>query len=212
MRFSPGCSALAALGLLASCGTFQPPRPMPVNWYLAAPADVAPVRRVMLLPFRASHGVVAERERIRTAFLGELNKLQRFEVVPLPAGAAEQAGIYRAMERGRVSTNELVALAKRYRLDGVILGEITSYRAYLPPHLGLRVKLFSVHSGNWIWAAEGHYDANDARTIEDLEHFQQSFLAEEGSLHGMRINLLSPTKFCAYVSHRLVRTWRRARG
>ena len=104
-----------------------------------------------------------------------------------------------------------MALANRYKLDGVLVGTITTYRPYLPQQLGLRTKLFSVHSGSYIWAAEGLYDANDARTIEDLEHYQKTFLATETSMHGARINLLSPRKFATYVSHRLVGTWRKAR-
>ena len=126
--------------------------------------------------------------------VGLVNGAQRQLVVGLAGGSAEA----------------LVALAARYKLDGVLVGTITSYRPYLPPTLGMRTKLFSVHSGSYVWAAEGLYDAKDARTMEDLEHYQKSFLATETSMHGMRINLLSPARFAAYVSHRLVGTWRSA--
>jgi TolB-like protein len=169
------------------------------------------VRRIMVLPFREAASVQADTYVVRESFLAELAKLQRFEVIPLPSGTAADDKVYRALTRGRISAESLVALAKRYRLDGVLVGTITSYRPYLPPHLGLRTKLFSVHSGSFIWAAEGLYDANDLRTMEDLEHYQKSFLAEESSMHGVRINLLSPRKFASYVCHRLVGTWRQAR-
>jgi len=198
---------LAATG----CAITRVPSPKPINWYLGHRNDVVGVRRIMLLPFRAAAGVQADTHVVRESFLAELAKIQRFELIPLPTGTAEDDKIYRALTRGRISAESLVALAKRYKLDGVLVGTVTSYRPYLPPHLGLRTKLFSVHSGSFIWAAEGLYDANDVRTMEDLEHYQETFLAAESSMHGMRMNLLSPRKFAAYVSHRLVGTWRLAR-
>jgi hypothetical protein len=202
---------LAALLGTTGCAFTRLPSPKPVNWYLGHRNDVIGVRRIMVLPFREAAGVQADNQVVRDAFLAELSKLQRFELIPLPTGTEEDERIYRALTHGRVSAESLVALAKRYKLDGVLVGTITSYRPYLPPHLGLRTKLFSVHSGSFIWAAEGLYDANDARTMEDLEHYQQSFLAAESSMHGVRINLLSPQKFATYVCHRLVGTWRLVR-
>ncbi len=199
---------LAPLVAGMGCATTRLPSPKPINYYLGHHNDVAVVRRIMVLPFQGDSGVEGDIPVVRESFLAELSKLQRFELIPLPTDAAEDDRIYRALTRGRISAESLVALAKRYSLDGVLVGTITSYRPYLPPHLGLRTKLFSVHSGSFVWAAEGLYDANDARTMEDLEHYQQSFLAEESSMHGMRINLLSPRKFATYVCHRLVGTWR----
>jgi hypothetical protein len=195
----------------AGCVITRLPSPKPINWYLGHRNDVVGVRRIMVLPFREAASVQADTEGVRDAFLAELAKIQRFELIPLPTGTAADDQIYRALTRGRISAESLIALANRYKLDGVLVGTITSYRPYLPPHLGLRTKLFSVHSGSFIWAAEGLYDANDASTIEDLEHYQQCFLAVESSMHGLRINLLSPRKFAAYVAHRLVGTWRQAR-
>ena len=199
---------VATSATMSGCLLPRIPKPRPINWYLAHPNDVIGVRRIMVLPFREAEGVDADHLGVREAFLAELAKIHRFEVIPLPAGAEEDHEIYQSLQRGRISAEALVALAARYKLDGVLVGTITSYRPYLPPTLGLRTKLFSVHSGSYVWAAEGLYDAKDARTMEDLEHYQKSFLATETSMHGTRINLLSPARFAAYVSHRLVGTWR----
>ena len=83
--------ALCAGALAGGCSMLKGPRTKPINWYLADPSDVAPVRRVMLLPFRADDGVEAERTRVRDAFGRELAKIQRFEVVPLPKGTPRGA-------------------------------------------------------------------------------------------------------------------------
>jgi hypothetical protein len=201
-------AALAAVALGACTWLPKPPEPKPVNFYSAAPRDLDNVQRVLVLPFACAAGVTADTMPLREAFLVELAKIQRLELVPLPDGAEEDRPLYESLVRGRISTEALVELSERYQLDGVLLGTVTAYRPYLPVHLGLRVQLVSVHSGSTVWAAEGLYDANDAATIEDLRHYQLSFAAAEASFHGVEINLISPRKFAAYVAHRLVATWR----
>jgi hypothetical protein len=195
---------------LVSCGFFvRDPEPQRVNAYLADDQDIRSVRRVMVLPFLEAPGVAADVDRVREAFIGELSKLHRFELVALPPGAREDGLINRGLARGRISTTALVSLSDRYNLDGVMLGTVTSYRAYLPPHLGLQVQLISIHSGNTIWAAEGHYDASDARTVEDLQHYFQTSRPSNETRHGVEIYWISPTKFASYVSYRLVDSWNR---
>ena len=204
-----------ALGLCAFVGGCawlpQPPRAMPVNHYLADARDLDTVRRILVLPFDESSGVRGDRVRVREAFVRELAKIQRFEIVPLPGGAEEDRRLYESLVRGRLSPETVVLLGQRYQVDGLLLGTITAYRAYMPTHLGLRVRLVSVHSGSTVWAAEGLYDAADAATIEDLEHYARSAAAEEASFHGGDITLIAPSKFAGYVAQRLVRTWRGVR-
>jgi hypothetical protein len=199
---------LACLAL-AACSLWSPePQALPINVFFADARDLANVRRVVVLPFTAAAGLVADTGLVRAAFLDELTKLQRFEVVPLPEAAPEDERLYRSLERGRLSTQDLVELGARYRVDGLILGTVTSWRPYLPPHLGLRVHLLSIHSATQVWAAEGLYDAADGAVREDLEEYAATFAAEEASLHGSEIHLISPRKFARYVCHRLAGTWR----
>lgn len=201
-------TALVVFGS-AGCGLLpQAPRQLPVNHFVSDPRDFDTVRRVMVLPFDRSPGINVGVEGIREAFISELSKLQRFEVMPLPDRASEHAAIHASVLRGRLSTDALVALSERYQVDGVLIASVTSYRAYPPMNLGLRVQLVSLHSGRTVWAAEGHYDANDARVIEDIEHYSHSFVAEEASMHGWEINLISPRKFTGFVTHRIVATCR----
>jgi len=197
------CVVAGACSSLASA-----PHSIPVNHFLGDPMDIDSVRRVMVLPFQEAEGVQAQTAQVREAFINELVKIQRFEVVPLPGGAAEHRELYHGLTKGNLSTDALVRLGERYRIDGVMLGTLTSYRAYTPPNLGMRLQLVSLHSGQVVWAAEGLYDSNDARVIEDLQHYAGSFQAEEDSMHGWQINLISPMRYAGYVSHRLVGTWR----
>jgi hypothetical protein len=199
--------AVAAALTLTGCRIPRPDRPKVVNSYLAEPEDLANVRRIMVLPFHAEHGVTVDNNQIRDAFVGELQKLRRFEVVPLTDAAREDDMLNLSLSHGRLSTDAMVRLCERYSLDGVFVGSVTSYRAYTPPHLGLRTHLISVHSGATIWAVDAIYDAADLSTVSDLRHYVDRTQRDDGNLHGWELTLLSPAKFTNFVAHRCVGTW-----
>ena len=199
--------AIGLAGLLAACQLPRPMRPKAVNSYLAEPSDLANVRRIMVLPFHAAAGVDVDRVRVRDAFVAELQKLRRFEVVPLTALAREDDVLNASMAHGRLSTEAMVDLCNRYALDGLFIGSVTSWRPYTPTHLGLRTHLISVHSGATIWATDAIYDAADRSTINDLKHYVAHTQQDDGNLHGWELMLHSPTRFTHYVAHRCVGTW-----
>lgn len=202
-----GTAALVAAVSLTSCRVPRPNRPKVVNSFLAEPDDLASVRRIMVLPFHAEHGVAVEKNAIRDAFVAELQKLRRFEVVPLSDAAREDDMLNQSLARGRLSTDAMVRLCERYALDGVFVGSVTSWRPYKPPQLGLRTHLISVHSGASVWAVDAMYDAGDLSTISDLKHYVERTQSDDGNLHGWEMTLLSPAKFTSFVAHRFVGTW-----
>jgi hypothetical protein len=193
--------------LLPACHWERPPEKKPINSYLADARDLANVRRIMVLPFTEESGVGADKERVRKSFLTELQKLRRFEIVPLPAEAMEDDVLNETLREGRVSTAAMVMLCDRFHLDGVMTGIVTDWRPYMPQHLGLRTQLLSVHSGSPVWAVDALYDAADRATISDLKQYHQSFEADDGSLHAGDMPLIAPTRFATYVAHRVVGTW-----
>ena len=207
MRLSSNAVLVGVLLAFASCALERPPEKRAINSYLADARDLACVRRIMVLPFSEEPGVVADKTRIRETYINELLKLRRFEVVPLPADSVEVVPLDASLRHGRISTDEIVALCNRYRLDGVLLGTITSCRAYTPPHLGMRTQLVSVHSGSIIWAVDVLYDASDRSMQSDLRHYYDRVLTHDGNLHGFEFDTIAPTRFCAYVAHRFVGTW-----
>lgn len=200
-------ASFAAAFALAGCALERAPEKRDVNHYLADARDLASVRRVMVLPFAEEPGVVAECNRIRDAYISELQKLRRFELVPLPESAAEVAQLQASLRHGRVATDSIVELCNRYRVDAVLAGSITTYRAYTPPSLGMRTQLVSIHSGSVIWAVDAIYDSNDRSMQSDLRHYYKYVQTHDGNLHGWEFDTISPTLFCAYVAHRFVGTW-----
>ncbi|MCA8951831.1 MAG: hypothetical protein KDE27_20140 [Planctomycetes bacterium] len=203
-----GATALASIALvLTGCATGDAPRRKAINSYLAERADLENVRRIMVLPFTPESSVTADCEKIRDAFLAELMKLRRFEVVPLPSTASENGMLNDSLRHGRLSTEAMVRLCDRYSLDGVLVGSITAWRPYKPPHLGMRTQLISIHSGATVWAVDAIYDANDRTTIADLREYDDSSQYDDGTLHGWELTLLAPNRFMTYVAHRFVGTW-----
>ena len=198
---------LAASLAFTGCHFARPPEQKAINSYLAEPADLANVRRIMVLPFGRETGITADCNKVRDAFVAELQKLRRFEVVPLPSDAREDDELNDSLARGRLSTEAMVRLCNRYLLDGVFMGSVTSWRPCTPPHLGLRTQLVSVHSGAPVWAVDAIYDSADRSTISVLRHFTQSTQQDDGNLHGYEMTLLAPGKFTSYVAHRCVGTW-----
>jgi hypothetical protein len=198
---------LLGMSVLGACNVERPLTTKPINSYLADPADLATVRRIMVLPFAQEAGVQADCVQIRDCFVTALQKLRRFEVVPLPAEAQEDDLLNQSIRHGRLSTEAMVWLCERYALDGLLVGTVTAWRPYQPPHLGMRTQLISVHSGATIWAVDAMYDSSDRTTVSDLRHFSENAKASDGSLHGWQMNLLAPTKFTDYVAHRFAGTW-----
>ncbi len=206
MRARAIALATLAAGLAAACAGGAHARKQ-INCYLAEPADLANVRRIMVLPFAYESGVQVDCAKVRDAFVAELQKLRRFEVVPLPADAREDDELNASLSRGRLSTEAMVRLCNRYALDGVLVGSVTAWRPYTPPHLGMRTQLVSVHSGAPVWAIDAIYDSSDRTTVDDLQHFVEHTQRDDGNLHGWEMNLIAPSKFTSYVAHRFVGTW-----
>ncbi|MCA8957014.1 MAG: hypothetical protein KDC87_13130 [Planctomycetes bacterium] len=200
----------SAWPLLGACHWASTDTPIPVNHYFADARDLQTVRRVMLLPLLVGDGVRVDERMVRRSLTRELNLLQRFQVVALPEGKAEEAAVNHALDRGQVSTSALVQLARQYRLDGVIVGRISSYRPYLPPHLGIEARLFSLHTGSWVWVADATFDTNTAACMSDLRHYAATALpSADLTPDSVRLIRLSPQRFASYACHRLVGTWRR---
>src|SRR6185436_6245035 len=125
----PSVLCAMALGALGACSMPRPPEQRVIDSYLADPRDLANVRRVMVLPFAEEPGV-DDCTQMRDIYVAELQKLRRFDIVPLPGSALEVDELNRSVRHGRLSTDAVVRLCDRYHLDGVLVGTVTSFRAY----------------------------------------------------------------------------------
>ena len=203
------CATWAVVVALPGCNVLPSVSQMPINHYFADSRDIKTVRRILVLPLQIGDNIEVDERMLRSAFVRELNLLQRFQVQALPSGIDEEVAINRAFAHGGVSIPDLVELSKRYKLDGVMIGRVTSYRPWVPPHVGIEARLFSLHTGNWVWIADATFDANSAACMDDLRHYVASATADGSTAEeDTRMVLLAPSKFAAYACHRLLGTWR----
>ena len=127
LRWTAGALLASALLSLSSCILKAPAKRSPISAYLGDPRDLASVRRIMVLPFALDTGVTAEPDRIRDVYVQQLQKLRRFDIVPLPTSSQEVAPLNASLRKGRIATAQIVALCDRYNLDGVLVGTVTAW-------------------------------------------------------------------------------------
>lgn len=205
LQYSP-----LALLLLAStaCQTSSKTvhQELDINHYLADERDLDPVRMVMVLPFDGDVAPQEVREHVTNTFVREIAEEGKFIVKPLPPLSDEEDLILQSEKQGRIDTKELVELCKRFHLDGVIIGRITSYQDYYPPRIGLRCLMVSVHSGGIVWAADMIFNSAKQLTRQDAIRYYRSTLIADASNHGEEMIFLSPREFGEYACARLLST------
>lgn len=202
----------ALLGL-GGCGLLDRlPEPTPASQdipvaYRSLTADGHQMRRVVVLPFVDAIRAPDQIQMIEDAFVASLRKHQYFEVVTVhesPLLSEAEQDVFRS---GVFQKKTLLAMAERYRADGVLFGIVTHFRPYEPPCLGLKVELVSVGAGDVVWSAKGLFDAGDERTAMDVHNYHDVRLASSSSLEGWRRMLTSPRRYTRYVCDRMVDTF-----
>lgn len=169
----------------------------------------ANLRRVVLLP--VSGGTVAPLESAQAldpVFLAELQKQNRFEVVPL--SRAECRSQFHADEFRSTAAlpHDFVAIVQRdHDADGVLFVDLTVYHPYRPLSVGVRAKLATLHGDvRLLWTFDNVFSAADAAVANSArQHFLES--DRGGVPYDLTPGVLqSPTRFAAYVASEVFRT------
>lgn len=198
-----GCQS-AKLGDPARVGPFY----APTN-YSGEVQLPATLRRVVLLPVAGGSIAPAESAAILVPlFAAELQKQNRFEVVPLTREEClsrfrlEEIASTTAMPAGLMSQ-----LRREYAADGVILIDLTAYKPYRPLAIGLRAKLVSTEGdARVLWAFDEVFSATDPKVANSARrHFSES------DRHGVPADfthavLQSPSRFASYAAAEMFAT------
>jgi hypothetical protein len=162
--------------------------------------------RVLVLPFR--HADARAARAVTEAFALELAKSQAFEVLSPDDPSCQALGGLKLWDNGGLDLRAMTTLRRRCKVEGLVLGHITHYRAYAPPVLGLRVQVVSARSGAVLWGAEGHFDARQESVRALARHFHDRVLDASGRSYGWSVVLDSPRHYAQFVSQQLVATLR----
>jgi hypothetical protein len=156
------------------------------------------LRRVGLLPFQGEAIDVEAGRELQAAFATELSSGSGLEVVPLTLADLEEVQKSEPFRRGSIKPATVLALARRFRLDGLFTGTVTDLRGYAPLRLCVDLDLIASETGLSIWSASAHLDASDERVQRGLEQWVQRSrgAADEGS----EIYLMSPRRFAQFAA------------
>lgn len=193
------CALLAAL-LAAGCGSLAPD-PGPLATSVVAP-DLATYSlvRVGVPPLRASDVDAANRAALQAALVAELACVMPYELVSLDDGDLVEVDTHDAFRRGRYDTRAVLEVARRYRLDALVLGTVTHYQPYPPQALGLEVELVAIETGATLWSSSLQLDAADARVRARLERWQHDHKSDGGNRESVQLTLVSPERFARFAA------------
>jgi len=173
VKFAHACIALVAALSPACTLVHHEPPPQLAATRRVADYSTYTLRRVGLLPIFGDALDARRQQEFRQAFLFEFARAAPYEVVALDPTQIAEVDPTRPHERGVYSSRTVLELARRYRLDGLIVGEVTQLEVYSPQMLAVQLELISAETGLVIWSSSVHIDAGDAGLEPNFEHFRR---------------------------------------
>lgn len=165
------------------------------------------LRRVAMLPIHKGRYAHLDLALLQENVSQELGKLNLFELVvvePLQMDELFGMGSYSSVET--LPTKLLSKLHEVYAIDGVMLVDLTYYRAYQPVSIGMRAKLLDGHTGEIVWAADETFDSASPAVSNAARKYFQKQSTTQYPLHQTQSVLQSPTRFSKYVAYALFDT------
>jgi hypothetical protein len=203
-----GLTLLALLALFAGCSELPKPDPLksgpfftPANVKATGPLP-AEVKRVVVLPCWGGPTLTEETlGRIDEAAQTEVTKTNRFETVAVSRDALYRLAGKRALSSvDNLPAHLLEKLLKDYGADAVLFTDVTSFSAYPPLTLGLRVKLARLSNGDILWAADNVFSAAEAAVANSARKFAREMGTDRGPTDLSHTILQNPSRFAAYAS------------
>jgi hypothetical protein len=176
-----------------------------------ASARVAPdyetytVRRVGLLPFCGEKLAEEQSTALQSAFLAELSRTSGLEIVPLQAADLEEIPASEPFRVGWIQPRTVIDIARRYRLDAILIGTVSERQYFTPQRLGVQLDMVAAETGLAIWSASVHLDASDERVREGVEQWFRTTRAAEETGETWELCLLSPRRFAQFAAYEIAR-------
>ncbi len=197
-----GCAKLPIKRDGAKAGPFF----TPVNVTAASPRLPADIRRVLLLPISADGLAIPEENlsRLDAAFLAELNRTARFEVVTLTRD--ELARITGSRQLNSTSPlppafiDRLFNIYNPYAADAVLFVDLTAWSAYPPLAIGIRTRLAPIRESQILWAADNNFSAADPAVANSARRHALSLSKSSGPTDLSHTILQNPTRFASYAA------------
>lgn len=201
------CRLLALAALLGACAAVRPIGPPAI----LASAKVVPdfdsyvIRRVGLVPFTGEHLTREQSEQLQSAFFAEIGATTSYEMVSLDQYDLAEVPSSEPYRRGWYQPRTIIDLARRYNLDGLVIGTVTDQQFFPPQRLGLQIDLVASETGLVVWSSSVHLDAARAEVRKSLEAWSRSQLGDQ--VHqDWRLILISPRAFARFAAYQIGQT------
>ena len=180
------------------------------------------VARVVVLTFRNETGFTRNDdgytragEEVREAFVAELQKVGRFEVIPT---ALDDRAYLAAVSRcgGRFDEALLYDVARTMSADVVVYGVVTTYSPYPRPRVGLVLQAVGPEEAKVVASVDGLWDSTDQAIAERVRVYYRQrsnqrppwirnhVIASDDSFFANELALDSPNLFRRFVAREAV--------
>ena len=140
---------------------------------------------------------------LQDSFLAEVGNATNYEVVRLRTVDLAEIPGSEPYRRGWYRPETILSLARRFKLDGMLVGTVTQLNPYPPQSLGLDIDLVSTETGLVIWHGSIHLDAADERVRDSLEDYFETKNAAVGSKESIGLTMISPRRFARFAAHQV---------
>lgn len=134
----------------------------------------------------------------------ELTKLNLFEVVNVAPDTMNELFSQERFSSIEVLPTQLIEkLYSRYAVDGLLLVDLSYFKAYQPVGIGMRAKLVNCDTGKLVWAVDEVFDSSNPAVSNAARKFYKTESIISYPLHETQSALHSPNRFSKYVAHSL---------
>lgn len=166
-------TAAALLFLFAGCGSLDWTEPEHPAWVevrgeKSRRPPRAPVRRVLILPFRLDDAPPSQAESLRAALAQALRDSCGYEVVAPAEGDLPRSTRDALLSGANRDAAGLIRLHREWEADAVLFGRLRFGRTHAEPGVGLELELVDARDGERLWTANDTVDARDPATRSAL--------------------------------------------
>jgi len=101
---------------------------------------------------------------------------------------------------------EISAMYKTLKCDGVLVGTITEFKPYPHTTIGLRMKLLDLRDGQLLWAIEQVWDSADKKTERRIKNYFKSQKRSDFAPMYQDLVAVSSLEFIKFVSYETAET------
>jgi hypothetical protein len=195
MRFAVLC-LLVILG--AACASVETPPEVLGSARVVSDFKSYDLKRVGLLPFDAEIVDAAQRASIESAFLAELGAGGDYEVIWLELSDLAEIPRSEPHRLGRYQPSTIIALARRYRLDGIMIGTLTDFWPHAPMRMSVQVDMVAAETGLAIWSASLHLDTSRDDVRKSLDAWSRRVLGDDRT--STHVSLISPSRLSRFAA------------